>query len=67
MMASGIVMFSRIGMAIIAIPSYFEGWRYIPLLIFATSFCCLSNFANSVYALYKKTIFSFTQSIPAAI
>ncbi len=67
MMASGIVMFSRIGMAIIAIPSYFEGWRYIPLLIFATSFCCLSNFANSVYALYKKTIFSFTSAIGGAI
>lgn len=67
MLASGIVLFSRVGMAIIAIPSYFEGWRYIPLLIFATAFCCLSNFTNSVYALYKKTIFSFTSAIGGAI
>ncbi|NBH77307.1 hypothetical protein D3Z52_03810 [Clostridiaceae bacterium] len=67
MMASGIVLFSRIGMSIIAVPSYFEGWRYIPLLIFATAFCCLSNFTNSVYALYKKTIFSFTSAIGGAI
>ncbi|RKJ76517.1 hypothetical protein D7X33_14460 [Butyricicoccus sp. 1XD8-22] len=67
MMASGIVLFSQIGMSIIAVPSYFEGWRYIPLLIFATAFCCLSNFTNSVYALYKKTIFSFTSAVGGAI
>lgn len=67
MMASGIVLFCKVGMAIIAIDSYFEGWRYIPLLIFATSFCCLSNFTNSIYALFKKTFFSFTSAVGGAI
>lgn len=62
-LASGIIMTSKIAMSIIAAPSYYEGWRFIPLLIFASSFACLSNFQNIIYGIAKKSVNSLTTTL----
>ena len=61
--ASGIIMTSKISMSIIAAPAYFSGWRFIPLLIFASAFACLSNFQNVVYGVAKKSVGSLTTTL----
>lgn len=46
--------------------SYEESWKYIPLLLIATAFCCLANFVNSVYMVERKsTLTLFTVVIGA--
>lgn len=61
--ASGIIMFSKLAMSIIAAPDYYEGWKFIPLLIFASSFACLSNFQNIIYSIVKKSSSSLTTTL----
>ncbi|WP_087064527.1 oligosaccharide flippase family protein [Intestinibacillus massiliensis] len=63
MFASGIIMTSKLSMSIIAAPSYYEGWRFIPLLIFASAFACLSNFQNIIYGVVKKSVSSLTTTL----
>lgn len=68
MMASGIIMTAKLAVYILAgSPAYYDAWQFIPLLIFGTSFACLSNFQNSIYTLHKKTTYSFLTAIVGAV
>ena len=47
---------------------YFIGWKFIPLLVIATVFSCLSNFLNSIYMVEKRSGLSLiTMAIGAAL
>lgn len=65
--ASGGIMCAKLAMIILAAPSYFIGWTFIPLLAFGAAFSCLSSFQKSVYLLEKKTMQSFLSTAFSAV
>ncbi len=66
-MISGIILFSKVFVAIFADPSYYQAWEYIPLLVIGSGFACLSNFMNSIYTLEKKSTYSMITVVIGAI
>lgn len=54
--ASGIILFSKMFTGILYHESYYESWRYIPVLTLATVFSSLVTFMGSVYTVSKKSL-----------
>ncbi len=54
--ASGIILFSQMFTGLLFHESYFESWRYIPVLTLATVFSSLVTFMGSVYTVSKKSL-----------
>lgn len=54
--ASGIILFSQLFTSLLFHESYFESWRYIPVLTLATVFSSLVTFMGSVYTVSKKSL-----------
>lgn len=48
-------------------PDYIMAWKYIPVLVLATTFACLSSFLNSIYVLEKRSIGTFFTTALGAI
>ena len=65
--ASGGIMCAKLAMMILAVPSYFIGWMFIPLLAVGAGFNCLSSFQKSVYLLEKRTVPSFLSTAFSAV
>ena len=66
--ASALIAFSQLFAKILFAPSYFEAWRFMPLLITATVYSSLVTFMGSVYLVDKKSMHSFvTAFIGAAV
>ena len=65
--ASGGIMCAKLAMVVLAVPSYYIGWTFIPLLAIGASFNCLSSFQKSVYLLEKRTIPSFLSTAFSAV
>ncbi|MDY3618870.1 lipopolysaccharide biosynthesis protein [Agathobaculum sp.] len=63
---SGGVMCAKLAMKVLAVPSYYIGWTFIPLLALGAGFNCLSSFQKSVYLLEKKTVSSFISTALSA-
>lgn len=53
---SGIIVFSKVFVIIFADGSYYEAWKFIPILVIGSGFACLSNFMNSIYTLEKRSM-----------
>ncbi len=66
--ASGLIMLSQTAMHLLTYtnPAYFEGWRYMPVLIMATAFNCLATFQSTVYIVEKKSVNSMWTSMVGA-
>ena len=47
--ASALILVCQILTKILVADSYYTSWRYVPVLIIATSFSCLVNFLASIY------------------
>ena len=47
--------------------SYFESWRYVPILVIATVFSTLVSFLGSVYFLKKKSALSMLTAMAGAV
>ena len=60
-------MCAKLAMMILAVPSYFIGWTFIPVLALGAGFNCLSSFQKSVYLLEKQTIPSFLSTAFSAV
>lgn len=60
---AGAQIFTRILLA----DSYFESWRYVPVLVIATIFSTLVSFLGSVYFLKKKSALSMLTAMAGAI
>ena len=54
--ASGIILFSQMFTGLLFHESYFESWRYIPVLTLATVYSSLVTFMGSVYTVSKKSL-----------
>ena len=54
--ASGIILFSKMFTGVLYHESYYESWRYIPVLTLATVFSSLVTFMGSVYTVSKKSL-----------
>ena len=57
-LVSGILLCDKLLVYLLADPSYFSAWRFIPFLAVGAGFACLSNFVGSIYTLEKKSAWS---------
>jgi len=64
---SGGIMCSKLAIMVLAVPSYYIAWTFIPILALGAGFNCLSSFQKSVYLLEKKTVPSFFSTAFSAI
>ncbi len=67
MSAAGLIAFSKLLARILFAASYYQAWRYMPLLIMATVYSSLITFMGSVYLVDKKSIHSFVTSFIGAL
>lgn len=65
--ASGIIAFSQIFTKILLADSYFDSWRYVPILVIATTFSTFVSFLGSVYFLKKKSALSMLTAAVGAV
>ena len=64
---SGIIAFSQIFIIILCADSYFEAWRFIPVLTLASVFSAFTSFAGSVYLVKKKSMLTLLTSMSGAV
>lgn len=63
-----LIPFSKIGTRILLDSSYFEAWRFIPVLLLATVFSSLVTFIGTIYIFKKLTSMSlFTAALGAVL
>ena len=61
--AGGIIAFSPLLIRLLAAESYYEAWRYIPVLTLSMIAAAFSNFMGSVYVVTKKSTASLWTSL----
>lgn len=62
----GLILLCKPIMTVFVSSAYFEGWRYIPVLIAAMIFSSLNNYLNSIYMLMQKSKMSlYTMALGA--
>lgn len=64
--AGGIIAFSPLLIRLLAAESYYDAWRYIPILTLSMIAAAFSNFMGSVYVVTKKSTASLWISLAAA-
>ncbi len=47
--------------------SYYEAWRFVPFLTLAAVCSCYSQFLNSVYVVYKRSVHSLVTMLAGAV
>ncbi len=67
LMASVIIVFTRVIPHVLFDPKYYEAWRYIPLLVIAMVFTCMVNFLGSIYMVEKKSMRSLVTAAISAV
>ena len=63
---SAIVALSQVFIAILCAESYFEAWRFIPVLTLSAVFSGFTSFLGSVYLLKKKSLLTLFTSMSGA-
>ena len=64
--AGGIIAFSPLLIRLLAAESYYEAWRYIPVLTLSMLAAAFSSFMGSVYVVAKKSTASLRTSLVGA-
>lgn len=64
--ASALILVCQILTKILVADSYYTSWRYVPVLIIATSFSCLVNFLASIYMAEKKSFMGMVTALSGA-
>lgn len=67
MSAAVLIAASKIFARVLFASSYFEAWRFMPLLIMATVYSSLVTFMGSVYLVDKKSMLSFVTALVGAV
>ena len=67
MAASALILFSKVATVILLDESYYESWKYIPILALAMTFSALVTFMGSVYLVKKKSVMSFVTAAIGAV
>lgn len=65
--ASALILFCQFITKILVAPSYYESWRFVPILIIATTYSCIVNFLASVYMAEKKSLMSLLTAMSGAV
>ena len=65
--ASGLILTAQLTTRILANEAYYEAWQYIPFLVMATTFACLSVFLSSVYMVERKSMHTLYTTMLSAI
>ena len=65
--ASALILFCQLFTKILVAPSYYESWRYVPILIIATTYSCIVNFLASVYMAEKKSFMALLTALSGAV
>ena len=65
--ASALILFCQPITKILVAKSYYESWRYVPILVIATSMSCLVNFLASVYMAEKKSVMAMVTALSGAV
>ncbi|MCH5321826.1 MAG: polysaccharide biosynthesis C-terminal domain-containing protein, partial [Eubacterium sp.] len=65
--ASALILFCQFITKILVSQSFYESWKYVPILIIATSYSCIVNFLASVYMAEKKSLMSLLTASSGAV
>ena len=64
--ASLMILLCQLFTKLLVAPSYYNSWRYVPILVIATSTSCLVNFLASVYMAEKKSFMAMVTALAGA-
>ena len=64
---SFLVPLSQIATRTLLADSYFDAWRFIPVLLVATVFSSLTTFMGTIYTVSKKTVMSMITALFGAV
>lgn len=64
--AAGLIFACQLLTKILVAPSYYDSWKYVPILIMATTISCHVNFLASVYMAEKKNIMAMVTALSGA-
>jgi len=65
--ASVLVFASKFVTKILLAPSYYESWRYIPVLMAATAFSCFVVFLGNIYLAEKRSVSTLITTVIGAV
>lgn len=65
--AAGLILLCQLITRILVANSYFESWKFVPVLIISTVLSCLTNFLASVYMASKKTAMGSVTAFAGAV
>ena len=65
--SSGLILFAKVIIRILAAQSYYDAWRYIPILLIATAFSCMVTFTGSIYMVEKRSVFTLVTTLLGAV
>ena len=65
--ASVLILMCRFITKILVSNAFYDSWKYVPILIIATSFSCIVNFLASVYMAEKKSVMSLLTALSGAV
>lgn len=63
---SGLILTAQFSTRLLAAPDYYEAWHYVPVLVLATAFACLSSFLSSIYMVEKRSVATLVTTVLAA-
>jgi len=58
---------AKLSTVLLAAEEYYPAWQYVPVLVLATTFCCLANFLTSVYLVDKRSMATFVTILIGAL
>ncbi|MGI5960127.1 MAG: lipopolysaccharide biosynthesis protein [Massiliimalia sp.] len=65
--SSVLILSSKLLTQILVADSYYTSWKYVPLLILATTFSCFVSFLGSIYMAEKKSGMIFFTTVIGAV
>lgn len=65
--ASLIITLAKPLTSLLLADSYYDSWRFVPILVIATAFSALVSFLGSVYFLEKKSVMSMLTAMAGAV
>ncbi|MBQ0084323.1 MAG: oligosaccharide flippase family protein [Clostridiales bacterium] len=63
---SGLILFAKFITYILLDPSYYESWRFIPVLLTATVFSCFVTFLGNVYLAQSRNVATLVTTVVGA-
>lgn len=65
--SSALIVLCQLFTKILVANSYYTSWKYVPVLIIATTMSCYVNFLASVYMASKKTVMGMLTALAGAV